>query len=109
MLLFFTNLLRASWDLLNQASLYIFFGLLVGGLLKFFLSPAYVASQFGAGRYRSVFKAALQGIHIPLCSCGVLPAAASLKKQRANDGAVTAFLFPPRNPASAPSPSPGPC
>jgi uncharacterized membrane protein YraQ (UPF0718 family) len=35
----------------------------------------------------------LFGIPIPLCSCGVLPAAASLKKQGANNGATTAFLI----------------
>lgn len=87
------NILQASWDLLQQASLYILFGLLVGGLLKVFLSPSYVASHLGSGRYSSVFKAALLGIPIPLCSCGVLPAAASLKKQGANNGATTAFLI----------------
>jgi hypothetical protein len=33
------------------------------------------------------------GIPIPLCSCGVLPAAAALKKQGANNGAITSFLI----------------
>ena len=93
MLDFITQVAVSSWDLLNQSSLYILFGLLVGGLLKVFLSPAYVANHLGSGRYSSVFKAALLGIPIPLCSCGVLPAAASLKKQGANNGATTAFLI----------------
>jgi uncharacterized membrane protein YraQ (UPF0718 family) len=93
MLTFFYDILLASWDLLQQASIYILFGLLVGGLLKVFLSPSYVANHLGTGRFSSVFKAALFGIPIPLCSCGVLPAAASLKKQGANNGATTAFLI----------------
>jgi uncharacterized membrane protein YraQ (UPF0718 family) len=93
MLTFFSDILLASWDLLIQASMYILFGLLIGGLLKVFLSPAYVAAHLGNGRFSSVFKAALFGIPIPLCSCGVLPAAASLKKQGANNGATTAFLI----------------
>jgi len=93
MLSFLTEAVRASWQLLNQAAFYILFGLLVGGLLKTFLSPAYVARHLGKGRFSSVFKAALLGIPIPLCSCGVLPAAATLKKQGANNGAVTAFLI----------------
>ncbi|HHL33160.1 MAG TPA: permease [Desulfobulbaceae bacterium] len=93
MISFFIHSLTASWYLLEQASLYILFGLLVGGLLKVFLSPAYVANHLGSGRFSSVFKAALLGIPIPLCSCGVLPAAASLKKQGANNGATTAFLI----------------
>jgi uncharacterized membrane protein YraQ (UPF0718 family) len=93
MIHFSYNVLLASWEMLQQASIYILFGLLVGGLLKMFLSPAYVAAHLGSGRFSSVFKAALLGIPIPLCSCGVLPAAASLKKQGANNGATTAFLI----------------
>ncbi len=93
MFTFFYNVILSSWDMLQQASIYILFGLLIGGLLKMFLSPAYVAGQLGSGRFSSVFKAALLGIPIPLCSCGVLPAATSLKKQGANNGATTAFLI----------------
>ena len=93
MLSFVYEIILSCWNLLQQASIYILFGLLVGGLLKMFLSPAYVANHLGSGRFNSVFKAALLGIPIPLCSCGVLPAAASLKKQGANNGATTAFLI----------------
>ncbi len=93
MISFLIQTLLASWELLQQAAIFILFGLLVGGLLKVFLSPSYVANHLGTGRFSSVFKAALLGIPIPLCSCGVLPAAASLKKQGANNGATTAFLI----------------
>jgi uncharacterized membrane protein YraQ (UPF0718 family) len=41
----------------------------------------------------SVVKAAFLGVPLPLCSCGVLPAAVSLNKQGANKGATTAFLI----------------
>jgi uncharacterized protein len=87
------KIFAATWHLLQDASLYIIIGLLAGGLLKVFLSPGYVASHLGSGRFGSVLKAALLGIPLPLCSCGVLPAAASLKKQGANNGATTAFLI----------------
>jgi uncharacterized membrane protein YraQ (UPF0718 family) len=93
LLTFTYDVIFASWEMLQQASIYILFGLLVGGMLKMFLSPSYVATHLGSGRFSSVFKAALLGIPIPLCSCGVLPAAASLKKQGANNGATTAFLI----------------
>lgn len=83
----------AAWTLLEQSSLYILFGLAVGGLLKMFLSADYVAAHLGKGKIKSVFKAALLGVPIPLCSYGVLPAAAQLKKQGANNGATTAFLI----------------
>jgi uncharacterized membrane protein YraQ (UPF0718 family) len=82
-----------GWTLLLESSIYILFGLLVSGLLKVFLDPSSVARHFAGGRFFSVVKAAFLGIPIPLCSCGVLPAAASLKKQGANKGATTAFLI----------------
>ena len=87
------SILQESWHLLLEASVYILFGMLVGGLLKVFLNPSFVADHLGKGKFISVIKAALFGIPIPLCSCGVLPAAASLKKQGANNGATTAFLI----------------
>jgi uncharacterized protein len=87
------QILGASWNLLLEASIYVVFGLLVSGLLKVFLDPAMVARHLGGGRFASVFKAAVLGIPIPLCSCGVLPAALSLKKQGANNGATTAFMI----------------
>jgi uncharacterized membrane protein YraQ (UPF0718 family) len=87
------SVFQESWHLLLEASVYILFGMLVGGLLKVFLNPSFVADHLGKGKFSSVIKAALFGIPIPLCSCGVLPAAASLKKQGANNGATTAFLI----------------
>jgi uncharacterized membrane protein YraQ (UPF0718 family) len=87
------SIFQESWHLLLEASVYILFGMLVGGLLKVFLSPSFVADHLGKGKFSSVIKAALFGIPIPLCSCGVLPAAASLKRQGANNGATTAFLI----------------
>lgn len=87
------EILRESWHLLQGAAIYVIFGILVAGMLRIFLSPGTVARHLGQGKFSSVFKAALLGIPIPLCSCGVLPAAASLRKQGANKGATTAFLI----------------
>ena len=87
------DIFNESWQLLLDAAVYILFGILLGGLLKVFLSPAYVARHLGQGRFSSVFKAALFGVPLPLCSCGVLPAAAALKRQGANNGATAAFLI----------------
>ncbi|MFH1135454.1 MAG: SO_0444 family Cu/Zn efflux transporter [Pseudomonadota bacterium] len=90
---FLIKALEESFHLLLDSSVYVLFGLVMAGLLRVFLQPSAVARHFGSGRFSSVFKAALLGIPIPLCSCGVLPAAVSLKKQGANNGAVTAFLI----------------
>lgn len=90
---FFTAVFWESWKLLLDASVYIIFGIVIAGLLKTFLSTEYVAKHLGKGRFKPVLKAALFGIPIPLCSCGVMPAAASLKKQGASNGATIAFLI----------------
>jgi uncharacterized membrane protein YraQ (UPF0718 family) len=90
---FLLNVSVETWRLLLDSSVYIIFGIFIAGLLRMFLSPHYVARHLGEGRFMSVIKAAVLGIPIPLCSCGVLPAAASIKKQGANNGATAAFLI----------------
>ncbi len=87
------EILQQTWNMLLEAAPYMLFGLLAGGLVKVFIGTDTVARHLGRGRFASVFKAALIGIPLPLCSCGVLPAAAALKKQGANNGATTAFLI----------------
>ena len=93
MMHFFVQVMMESWHLLMEASVYVLFGMIAAGLLRVFLNPNSVAKHLGRGRFSSVFKAAFLGIPVPLCSCGVLPAAVSLKKQGANSGATTAFLI----------------
>jgi uncharacterized membrane protein YraQ (UPF0718 family) len=90
---FLSAALEKSWDLLLDSSVYVLFGLVISGLVRSWVNPQTVARHLGQGRFTSVFKAALVGAPLPLCSCGVLPAAASLKRQGANNGATTAFLI----------------
>jgi hypothetical protein len=90
---FLLAILTKSGELLLDSSVYVLFGLLISGLVRAWVNPQTVARHLGGGRFASVFKAALVGAPLPLCSCGVLPAAASLKKQGANNGAATAFLI----------------
>lgn len=63
---FVVNMFQEAWHLLLASSAYILFGLIVSGLLRVFLNPNSVAQHLGQGRFRSVFKAALLGIPIPL-------------------------------------------
>ena len=66
MIEFMFDMLRESWHLLLDASVYILFGLLVSGLFRVFLSPDSIGRHLGRGRFSSVFKAALIGVPIPL-------------------------------------------
>lgn len=87
------NILGFSWDMFLDSSIYMLFGLLCAGLIYAYSKTDMIGSYLGKGKVRSVFLSALIGIPIPLCSCGVVPAAAGLKKQGANNGATLAFLI----------------
>jgi len=87
----FLNVMRESWQVLTLSAPYMLFGFFVAGLLKAFIPDNFIARHLGKGK-SSLFKAALFGVPIPLCSCGVLPAAAGIRKQGAGKGATTAFL-----------------
>lgn len=85
-------ILEASWQILQDSSVFILFGFLVAGILKAFVSDEFIGRHLGRNSFRTVVKASLLGIPIPLCSCGVIPAAAGLKKQGGSKGATAAFL-----------------
>lgn len=82
-----------SWNILQDSAVFILFGFFVAGLLKAFLPGDFVARHLGKGRLSSVLKASVLGAPIPLCSCGVIPAAAGLREQGAGKGATSAFLI----------------
>jgi uncharacterized membrane protein YraQ (UPF0718 family) len=89
----FYGILAESWKLLNEAAPYVLFGFFAAGLLKAFVSEDFVASHLGRSTFGSVVKASLFGIPLPLCSCGVIPAAVGLRKHGASRGASAAFLI----------------
>lgn len=83
----------SAWDVLLDSAFFILFGFFVAGFLKALLPDDMVARHLGEKKSASVLKASLVGIPIPLCSCGVLPAAAGLKQQGASHGAVASFMI----------------
>lgn len=87
------EILAASWYVFHESAIYMLFGFFVAGLLYVFIKPEKIGRYLGEGTVRPVFLSALAGIPIPLCSCGVVPAAAALKQQGANNGATLSFLI----------------
>ena len=85
-----------AWETMGvfyEASVYLLAGFFVAGLLHVYLPADLIARHLGRNDTRSVGLAALFGAPIPLCSCGVLPAAASLKKQGAGRAPLVSFLI----------------
>ncbi|MEZ0574568.1 SO_0444 family Cu/Zn efflux transporter [Halodesulfovibrio aestuarii] len=81
------------WEILLEAAPYVLFGFFVAGLLKGFLPDDFVARHLGKNTKGAVVKASMFGVPLPLCSCGVIPAAAGLRQQGASKGATTSFMI----------------
>lgn len=81
------------WTILCQIAPPLLFGFFVAGILSIMVSAEYVKKHLGKNGSFSVVKASLFGVPLPLCSCGVLPVALSLKEQGAGKGAVVSFLI----------------
>jgi len=88
-----TGILKESYLLFNKMSPYLLFGFLFAGILHVFLKTDMVSRHLGRSSFFSVVKASLFGIPLPLCSCSVIPAAMSLRKDGASRGAVLSFLI----------------
>ena len=87
------EILKESWHIYLDVSVYMLFGFLMAGILYVFFKADSIKRYLGTGKIKPVFLSALFGIPIPLCSCGVVPVATGLKKQGANDGAALAFMI----------------
>ena len=80
-------------NLINQMSPYILLGFLLAGLMHSFVPQTLYKRYLGGSSFKSVLNAALLGIPLPLCSCGVIPTAMSLRKEGASKGATISFLI----------------
>lgn len=87
------QILLNIWTLSLEAAPWILVGLVVAGLVKAWIPEQRVASWLGGGGLWTVTKAACIGAPLPLCSCGVIPAALGLRRSGASRSSATAFLI----------------
>lgn len=79
--------------LVNQMSPYLLLGFLLSGIMHAFIPGRFYARYLSDGSIRSVIYAALFGIPLPLCSCGVIPTAMSIRREGASRASVVSFLI----------------
>lgn len=91
----FAGILAESWHIFAEAAPYLLLGFGIAGLLHVFVPDDKILQYLGrsAGKFRSVLNASILGVPLPLCSCGVVPAALSLRKRGATKGATLSFLI----------------
>ena len=85
--------IAAFFDILNEMSPYLLLGFLIAGVLHAFVPSAIYSRYLSGTGWRPVTAASLFGIPLPLCSCGVLPTAVSLRRSGASRAAATSFLI----------------
>lgn len=90
---FLTLFFDALLDLSHAMSPYILFGLIFAGILHETIPESIVTKHLGKENVGSVVKATVFGMPLPVCSCGVIPLASSIKKSGASKGATLSFLI----------------
>lgn len=80
-------------NLINEMSPYLLLGFFFAGVMHAFIPSMMYNRYLGGKGFKSVLYGALLGIPLPLCSCGVIPTAMSLRKQGASRGATASFLI----------------
>lgn len=80
------------FNLVNAMSPYLLLGFLFAGILHAFIPNTVYTRYLGGHSFRSVLYATLFGIPLPLCSCGVIPTAMSLRREGASKSSTVAFL-----------------
>lgn len=87
------DVLEAILGLVHEMSPYLLLGFLLAGVMHAFIPNGWYAKYLSGNTVRSVVNAAIFGVPLPLCSCGVIPTAMSLRREGASKGAVVSFLI----------------
>ncbi len=85
--------LDAFADLSMEMAPYLLLGFLIAGILYVWFPKKKVYKYLGRPNTASVINAALIGIPLPLCSCGVIPTGISFYNSGASRGSSVSFLI----------------
>jgi uncharacterized membrane protein YraQ (UPF0718 family)/copper chaperone CopZ len=86
---FFSELLI----ILTEMAPYLLLGFIFAGLLHLLFPKKKVRKYMGQNNFRSILNAALLGVPLPLCSCGVIPTGISFYKHGASKASTVSFLI----------------
>ena len=89
----FIDVIVSAWEVYLLLSPYFMFGLGVAGVLYILISQRTVIRLMGREGLASVTTAAAFGLPLPICSCGVIPITATLRKKGASRSACMSFLI----------------
>lgn len=87
-----TLLLQNFVGLFVESAPWLLLGLFVAGVMHEWVPVSVLQKHMGSGSVAAIGKAAVIGAPLPLCSCGVIPAAVGLRRSGASKPATVAFL-----------------
>lgn len=90
---FIVSVAESTWDMMVDSALFLIIGIILAGILHLLLTETKLKKMLVGKGNKMVFKAALFGIPLPLCSCSVLPMAHQLRSEGLSKGGTTAFLI----------------
>ncbi len=86
------NYINNVLELTLEAAPWLVLGLFIGGMMKALLPTSLLEKHLKGRGLGSIIKAAILGAPLPLCSCGVIPAALGLRQAGASKPATVSFL-----------------
>ena len=86
------RIIAESTRMLYLAAPFLLLGLLMAGLIHVLMPSRWIERWLGRPGLSGVVMAALVGIPLPICSCGVVPVAVELRRKKASDSANLSFL-----------------
>tara|TARA_Y100000590_G_scaffold190409_1_gene216682 strand:+ start:16306 stop:17574 length:1269 start_codon:yes stop_codon:yes gene_type:complete len=85
-------LILEMWSLCQEMAPFLLLGMAIAGLISIFINSRFILKHLGSKNLFSTVKSTVFGIPLPLCSCGVIPVAATLREAGASKGSTVSFL-----------------
>ena len=89
---FIQSFIEEFWSLCVETAPYLLLGMFFSGLIYIFIDSKFILKHIGSKSLSSILKSTLMGIPIPLCSCGVIPVASTIRNSGASKGSTVSFL-----------------
>lgn len=90
---FIASWAEATWGMVVDSAFLLLISFVLAGLLHLVLNAKTIGKIVSGGKRREVFKTALVGVPLPLCSCSVLPVAYQLRKAGVSKAGTSSFLI----------------
>jgi len=79
--------------LFSEMAPFLLLGFLLAGILHVWVPNHVYVPKISKPNFASVLWAALFGVPLPICSCGVIPTSIAIRKEGASKGASVSFLI----------------